>query len=259
MQLSTIENDFTVAATALTALLLARLLQLGLRRQFPWIVNYEFLQFLGMIAAVIFGTSSVLYARVFEYACLPCLLATLLVAHELMSYLYAKHPGLRVFNQRSVRSGVMMAFVAAIPSALSTHARWHDPNFACMLWVFMEAMRITETGVVVYIVHLLMVSKRRKVRFPRNFALLGTALLSTFILDATGSTILSALRLHGAAVYALNITSLAVTTIVTAILTLCLQPLNAPESSAATHDETVFSRLNALEQVVATCTRNLLR
>ena len=259
MQLSIIENDFTVAATALTGLLLARPLQLGLRPQFPWIVSYQFLQLLGMTAAVILGTSSVLYARVFEYSCVACLIATVMAAHELMSYLYAKRAGLRVFNQRSARWGVVMAFAAAIPSTYSTHARWHDPSFACILWVFMEAIRVTEIGVVVYILNLLMVSKRRKVRFPVNFALLATALLSTFISDASGSTILSALRLHGAAVYALNISSLAVTATVSAVLTLCLKPLDAPESSPVTHDETVLSRLNALQQVVTICTRNLLR
>jgi hypothetical protein len=259
MQLSIIENDFTVASAAISAVLLTRLLQLGLRGRFPWIVSYQFLQFIPTFAATILGTTSVLYARLFEWSCLPSLVATLMVAHELVSLLYTKFPGLRVFNQRSFRFGVVMALAAAIPSAYSTHARWHDPHFACMLWVWMEAMRVTETGVVVYLLVLFIASKRLKVRFPRNFALLGAALLLTFISDATGSTLLSGLRLHDATIYTLNIASLAVTIMINAILILFLQVEDAPEPSVVEFDETLSSRLSALQQVVTICTRNLLR
>ena len=259
MQLSIIENDFTVASTAISAVLLTRLFQLGLRRQFPWIVSYQVLQFIPTFAATILGTTSVLYARLFEWSCLPSLVATLMVAHELVAHLYTKFPGLRVFNQRSVRFGVVVALAAAIPSTYSTHARWHDPNFACMLWVWMEAMRVTETGVVVYMLVLLIASKRLNGRFYRNFTLLGAALLLTFIFDATGSTLLSALRLHDATIYTLNIASLAMTIIVNGILVLFLQVEDATEASAVSFDETLSSRLSALQQVVTICTRNLLR
>jgi hypothetical protein len=259
MTLFAIENDFTVAATAICALLLVRFFQLGLHRQFPWIVSYQFLQLSPTAAAAILGTGSVLYARVFEYACLPGLIATLFVAHELMSHLYAKYPGLRVFNQRSVRLGLVMSLVVAIPSAYSTHARWHDPEFTCMLWVWMEGMRITETGVIVYILNLLWSSKKQKVPFSRNFSLLVTAILLTLVSDAAASTISSALRLHGMAVYVLNVASLATSIIVDAVLILFLQRESALEPTAVTLDQTVSLRLNALQQLVTMCTRSLLR
>jgi hypothetical protein len=259
MQLSVIENDLTVAATALSALLLIRLFQLGLYRQFPWVVSYQVLQFIPMAAAPVLGTSSVFYTRIFEYSCLPSLLATLLIAYELVSHLYAIHPGLRVFNPHSIRFGILMAAAAAVPSVYSTHARWHDPNFACLLWVWMEGMRVTEIGVVVYMLNILVASRRCHVRFSRNLTLLGTALLLTFVFDAVGSTMLSALKLHGLDVYVLNIATVSATILVNATLILFLQPHRAFETSSRGVDQAVSSRLNALQHVLTICTRNLLR
>lgn len=259
MQLSVIENDLTVAATSLSALLLLRLFQLGIHRHFPWVVSYQILQFIPMAAAPVLGTSSVLYTRVFEYSCLPSLLATLLIAYELVSHLYAIHPGLRVFNPHSVRLGILMAAAAAVPSIYSTHARWHDPNFACLLWVWMEGMRVTEIGVVVYMLNILVASRRCHVRFSRNLTLLGSALLLTFLFDAAGSTALSALKLHGVAVYVLNIASVSATILVTAILILFLQPHRVFEASSSGMVQAVSSRLSALQHVLTICTRNLLR
>lgn len=259
MALFTIENDFTVAATAICALLLIRLFHLGLHRQFPWIVSFQFLQLLPTAAAAVLSTDSVLYTRIFEYACLPSLIATLFVAHELMAHLYAKYPGLRVFNRRSVRRGFVMALVVAIPSAYSTHARWHDPEFTCMLWVWMEAMRITETGVIVYILNLLWTSKKQNVPFSRNFSLLGMAIVLTLLSDAATSTLSSALRLQGIGIYVLNIASLALSLAVDGILILLLQRQSAPKPTAVSLDQNVSYRLNALQQLVTTCTRSLLR
>jgi hypothetical protein len=135
MPFATIENDLTVAATAISALMLLRLFQLRLHTLYPWIVSYQVVQFLPTAGAVILGVDSVYYARLFEYTCVPTLIATLMVAYELVTRLYAHHPGLRVFNRSSLRFGLAVAILSLLPSIYSTHARWHDKEFACMLWV----------------------------------------------------------------------------------------------------------------------------
>ena len=47
--------------------------------------------------------------------------------------------------------------------------------------------------------------------------------------------------------------------IVNTILILFLQPADTAETAAVDFDETASSRLNALQQVVMICTRNLLK
>jgi hypothetical protein len=259
--LPSLEYDAIVILAAFFPLLFIKMLQMRLYRHYPWVFSYQAIQCALSFSAVAFGTSSAVYARIFDYSSLPILLASILIAHELMWNLYRINPGLKVFNRRALRLGIGLAIVLAAPSAYATHARWHDPEFACMIWVWLEATRVTEIGIVVYLLHLIVASKRQGVSFPRNLRIFTLGFLMIFATDALGSTLFCVFRLMGPSVYVLNLIMLSCTILFNGASIIWLEPESAHSltSEPLSLDENVLSRLNSLQQVVQVCARSVVR
>ena len=255
-RLPVMEHDFSAVSSMFFVLLFARMFQVGTYRHFPWIMSYQCIQWVLVSSATLFGTSSVLYARVYEYSSLPLLLASILVAYELITNLYTLNPGLKVFNRRSLRIGILLAFISAVPSAYSTHARWHDPDFACLLWVWLEATRVTEIGLVVYLAKMLIASKKLHVQFSRDLTIFSVGFILLFTVDAITSTLGSALKLQDAPLYILSLLSVSSTILFSSIGILGLQPQTSQEVNAVKLDASVLSRLDSLGQVITSSARS---
>ena len=259
--LPSIEHEAVVILAALFPLLFIRMFQMGLYRLYPWVFSYQAIQWALALSAAVFGTSSTIYAHIFEYSSLPILLASVLIAQELMSNLYTVNPGLKIFNRRALRMSIGLAILSTVPSAYLTHARWHDPEFACMVWVWLEAARVTEIGIVVYLLNLTFASKRHGVKFSRNLKIFVWGFVIIFATDALGSTLFCIFRITGPLLYLLNVSMLCCAILFSAASIIWLERESNEQriSERLSLDASVVSRLESLQQVVQACARNVVR
>jgi hypothetical protein len=257
--LDAIEHDMTVLSSALSLLFLIRSLHIRLNRRFPWVFSYQIIQCLLSTFAVFLGTSSVLYARIFEYSSFAVVCATVLVVHELAAHLFASHPGLRTYTKRGLLAGLFLAAGTAIPAALSSHQRWHDADFACMLFVYMEISRVIEIGAVVYLIYMTSMFKAKGARFPYNVRLFSVAFIVTLLIDALGNTMVSSLRLGDALTAIVNFFVVGASLIVCGALVVLMRPEHGEEPVPVKVDPAVLSRLDHLHGVLQSCARSLLR
>jgi hypothetical protein len=257
--LDSLEHEMTVLSSALSLLFLLRSLHLQLNRHYPWVFSYQIIQCFLFTCAVFLGTSSALYARIFEYSSFAVVCATVLVVYELASHLFATHPGLRTYTKRGLSAGLFFAASTAVPAILSTHNRWHDVDFACMLFVYVEISRVIELAAVVYLICMTTLFKAKGARFSYNVRLFSITFIVTLFTDALGSTFVSSLRLSTVSIELVNLFVMGASLAACGASIILLRPECEEHLATVKIDPTVLSRLEHLHGVLQSCARSLLR
>jgi hypothetical protein len=180
--------------------------------------------------------------KIFEYSSFAVVCATVLVVHELATHLFASHPGLRTYTKRGLFVGLVLAAGTAMPAAFSTHQRWHDADYASMLFVYTEVSRVVEIGAVVYLIYMMSMFSAKGARFPYNVRLFSLAFIVTLFIDAVGSTLVSSLRLGDALTAIVNFFVVGVSLITCGILIVLIRPDREEELVAAKVDPAVLLR-----------------
>lgn len=132
------------------AVLVGRLIHLGLYKRYPWFFTYLLLDVVVGVTGLTFGLRSAVYCDLYWWSQPVYLVLTILVVREVFTGLYEEYPGLRLLTRQTLVQCVFAGLFLAgccVPLAMPT---WNCPGFRCHFFAFLELKRFFVTGLAAF-------------------------------------------------------------------------------------------------------------